>query len=83
MLLARLLMLFISTSCSTLSHVESVPYEGAVYVVDVKNGGAQRSSRIVLDCKKPENLTLCYVPFELMDNFVCFAPEDAGPFLRR
>lgn len=83
MRLVKLLSLFISASCSTLTSVESLPYEGAVYVMDAQNKGAQRSTRISVDCTKPENKGLCFVPWELMDNFMCVAPEDSMLFMRR
>ncbi len=83
MQLRKLLMLFISTSYAALTHIEPVPYEGAVYVMDTKNKGAQRSTHLSIDCARPENVTQCFVPWELMDNFICVAPEDSTVLIKR
>jgi hypothetical protein len=79
-----LLSLFFLQACSTLfGGVERVPYTGPIYVIDVKNVGAQRSTREKVDCSVPENKELCFVPFENMDNFVCVPPEDIDGILGR
>jgi hypothetical protein len=82
--LAKLLILFISLNACSLFTTEKVreSYDGPVYVIDVANKGAQRSTREKIDCEDPKNSHLCFTPFESLDNFFCLPPEEAGLILR-